>query len=137
MNGQPCAMRGKTPSRQDTVSAGGETFTVERRYERRKIALNGFRNHGWETGVFPGTNVIYGANAQGKTNLLEAVYMLSTGRPSAPGSTGSWWLRLRLASILADVFSRERQQTIKIDLRPSMQNITVNSVPQTAGELSR
>jgi len=105
-----------------------------------KIALNGFRNYGWETAEFsPGTNVIYGANAQGKTNLLEAVYMLSTGRS----------FRTRFdrelvgfgydsASILADVFSREREQTIKIDLRPGMRkSITVNSVRKTAGELSQ
>ena len=46
-----------------------------------KIALNGFRNYEWETAEFsPGTNVICGPNAQGKTNLLEAVYMLSCGR---------------------------------------------------------
>ena len=45
----------------------------------RKIALNGFRNYEFETVEFaPGTNVISGQNAQGKTNLLEAVYMLST-----------------------------------------------------------
>ena len=46
-----------------------------------KIALNGFRNYEWETAEFgSGTNVISGHNAQGKTNLLEAVYMLSAGR---------------------------------------------------------
>ena len=46
-----------------------------------RIALNGFRNYEWETvELAPGTNVISGQNAQGKTNLLESVYMLSTGR---------------------------------------------------------
>ena len=46
-----------------------------------KIALNGFRNYEWETvGFDAGTNVISGPNAQGKTNQLEAVYMLSCGR---------------------------------------------------------
>ena len=46
-----------------------------------KIALNGFRNYDFETAQFsPGTNVIFGENAQGKTNLLEAVYMLAAGR---------------------------------------------------------
>ena len=29
---------------------------------------------------FPGLNVLYGANAQGKTNLLEAIYFLITGQ---------------------------------------------------------
>ena len=46
----------------------------------QRIALNGFRNYEWETAEFdPGTNVICGPNAQGKTNLLEAVYLLSCG----------------------------------------------------------
>ena len=45
-----------------------------------RIALNGFRNYEFETADFsPGTNVIYGENAQGKTNLLEAVYILAAG----------------------------------------------------------
>ena len=46
-----------------------------------KIALNGFRNYEWETADFSSrTNVITGENAQGKTNLLEAVYLLSSGK---------------------------------------------------------
>ena len=46
-----------------------------------RIALNGWRNYAWESVTFSGdTNVITGPNAQGKTNLLEAIYMLSTGR---------------------------------------------------------
>lgn len=105
-----------------------------------KIALNGFRNYEWETVEFsPGTNLIFGPNAQGKTNLLEAVYMLAMGRS----------FRTRFdreligfgydsAEILADVFSRERRQTVKIDLRDGQRKqITVNSVRRTAAELSQ
>ena len=52
-----------------------------------RIALNGFRNYDFETADFsPGTNVIYGENAQGKTNLLESVYMLAMGRSFRPSS---------------------------------------------------
>ena len=47
----------------------------------RRIALNGWRNYDFEAVDFsPDINVIRGRNAQGKTNLLEAVYMLATGR---------------------------------------------------------
>ena len=47
----------------------------------RRIALNGWRNYDWETVEFaPDINVVRGRNAQGKTNLLEAVYMLAMGR---------------------------------------------------------
>ncbi|MFR5781582.1 MAG: AAA family ATPase [Oscillospiraceae bacterium] len=53
-----------------------------------RIALSGFRNYEWESFTFdPGTNVIRGKNGQGKTNLLEAVFMLTGGRASAPGLT--------------------------------------------------
>ena len=104
-----------------------------------KIALNGFRNYDWETAEFsPGTNVIFGANAQGKTNLLEAVYLLAMGRS----------FRTRFdrelvgfgydsAEILAEVFSHDRQQTVRLALRPGVRKtITVNAVRKTAAELS-
>ena len=105
----------------------------------RKIALNGFRNYEWETVSFDaGTNVICGANAQGKTNLLEAVYLLSTGRS----------FRTRFdrelvgfgydsAEILAELYSHGREQTVRIVLQPGQaKKIQVNSVRKTAGELS-
>lgn len=105
----------------------------------KKIALSGFRNYEWETAEFnEGTNVISGENAQGKTNLLEAVYMLSCGRSFRTrfdreligfGYSG--------AEILADLVSHDREQTIKIQLRQGMaKKITVNGVKKTAGELS-
>lgn len=45
------------------------------------VALNNFRNYSKEKIEFsPLTNVIYGDNAQGKTNILEAVYIFSHGK---------------------------------------------------------
>ena len=45
------------------------------------LILEGFRNYELSSvGFDPGINVITGENAQGKTNLLEAVYMLTCGR---------------------------------------------------------
>ena len=44
------------------------------------LRLRGFRNYGWlDVEFVPGVNLILGDNAQGKTNLLEAVFYLSTG----------------------------------------------------------
>ena len=104
-----------------------------------KIALNGFRNYEWETVDFSeNTNIICGDNAQGKTNLLEAVYYLSCGKS----------FRTRMdrelvgfsyseAEILADVFSRGREQTIRIRLCPGQaKKITVNGVRKTGTELA-
>ena len=45
------------------------------------LTLTNFRNYSKEKIEFsPHTNVIYGDNAQGKTNILEAVYIFSQGR---------------------------------------------------------
>lgn len=45
------------------------------------LTLNNFRNYeSLALSFSQGLNVIYGKNAQGKTNLLEAIYFLSTGR---------------------------------------------------------
>lgn len=47
----------------------------------KKLYLKNFRNYKEELVSFgPGLNLIYGDNGQGKTNLLEAIYFLSTGR---------------------------------------------------------
>ena len=105
----------------------------------RKIALNGFRNYEWETAEFSAdTNVICGDNAQGKTNLLEAVYLLSGGKS----------FRTRLdrelvgfdyseAEVLADIYSHGREQTVRIRICPGQaKKISVNGVKKTGSELS-
>jgi DNA replication and repair protein RecF len=46
-----------------------------------ELSLCGFRNFDSETVRFvDGVNVIYGRNAQGKTNLIEAIFYLAAGR---------------------------------------------------------
>ena len=55
----------------------------------RRIFLEGFRNYETAEAAFgENVNVITGQNAQGKTNLLEAIYYLTGANPSGPGSTG-------------------------------------------------
>lgn len=45
------------------------------------LSLTNFRNYRrLELDLRPGPSVFYGENAQGKTNLLEAVYLLATTR---------------------------------------------------------
>lgn len=47
----------------------------------KKLTLTGFRNYKSEEFNFcPGTNILYGNNAQGKTNALEALYLFSIGK---------------------------------------------------------
>ena len=45
------------------------------------IRLNNFRNYeSLEMNFDQGTNILYGDNAQGKTNILEAVYLAGTSK---------------------------------------------------------
>ena len=104
----------------------------------KRIALSGFRNYDFETVEFdPGTNVIAGENAQGKTNLLESVYMLSSGRSFRTRFDKELvGFEFSSADILADVYSHSREQTINIRLHPGCaKKIMVNGVKKTAGEL--
>lgn len=104
-----------------------------------RIALTGFRNYEFETLNFTGgINIISGNNAQGKTNLLEAVCLLSSGKS----------FRTRFdrelinfdyssASVLADVFAHDREQTISIELKPgTAKKILVNGVRKSSSELA-
>lgn len=105
----------------------------------KKIALNGFRNYEWETVEFDsGTNVISGQNAQGKTNLLEAVYMLSGGKSFRTRFDKELvGFDYSSAEILAEVESNGRDQTIKIVMKPgTAKKILVNGVKKSAGDLS-
>ncbi len=104
-----------------------------------KLALNGFRNYEWETVEFDrGTNVIFGENAQGKTNLLEAVYMLSMGKSFRTRYDRELvGFDYSSAEILAEIESQSREQTVRIILTPGQaKRITVNGVKKTASELS-
>lgn len=105
----------------------------------KKIALNGWRNYDWETVEFsPDINVITGQNAQGKTNLLEAVYMLSCGKSFRTRYDKELiGFDYSSAEILADIESHGREQTVRIDLsQGSAKRIKVNSVKKTSSELS-
>ena len=104
----------------------------------KRIALTGWRNYEWETVEFsPETNVIAGQNAQGKTNLLEAVYLLSCGKSFRTRFDRELiGFDFSAADILADIYSHGRDQTVNIQLRSGApKRILVNGVRKTAGEL--
>ena len=107
--------------------------------EIRRIALNGWRNYDFASAEFsPGTNVISGENAQGKTNLLEAVYMLTGGRSFRTRFDKELiGFDFSAGEILADVFAHGREQTVKIRLqRGQRKQIFQNGVKKTGAELS-
>lgn len=79
------------------------------------IRLRGFRNYEDFCASFvPGVNLIVGDNAQGKTNLLEAMTYLSMGR-SYRTRREQELIRLggEFAELSADVFCRGRTQNLR------------------------
>lgn len=80
-----------------------------------------------------GINIIYGENAQGKTNLLESIWLFS-GLRSFRGSKetdlirfGEDFFRTEL-----DFYGNNRQQNAKMIVSPQAKKIILNSVPMTA-----
>ena len=80
-----------------------------------ELYLNGFRNYEETTVAFvPGVNLLVGDNANGKTNLLEAIGYLSTGRAFRTRREQEL-IRFgaEYAELSAKLFSQEREQTLR------------------------
>lgn len=105
----------------------------------RRIALDGFRNYTDFTADFsPGVNVIWGENAQGKTNLLEAIGFLSGARSHrARGDKELISFHRDKGTITAEVTSRDRDFLLEVQLfRGARRRLFVNHVKcKTAAEL--
>lgn len=104
-----------------------------------KLSLRDFRNYREATvDLDPGVNLIVGDNAQGKTNLLEAVSYLGSGR-SFRAQKNSEMIRFgaEFGEIYGEVHSQERDQTLRWLLFPGRRQIFRNGAKKrTAGELS-
>lgn len=104
----------------------------------RKIALNGWRNYEFAAAEFSsGTNVITGENAQGKTNLLEAIWILS-GCRSFRGTRERDYLCFADSGpmqIQAAFDDGRRVQTITCTMQPSAgkeKRFLLNGIPVTS-----
>ena len=106
----------------------------------REIRLSGFRNYAEFSSDFSDhVNVIIGDNAQGKTNLLEAVYLISTGRSfRAKNDRELIQFGRDDARILAEAFSHGRNHTLEAHLyRQKRRQFLSNGVAlKTLGALS-
>ena len=105
------------------------------------LYLESFRNYEQQFLEFdPACNVIYGENAQGKTNLLEALAYLSCGK-SPRARTDRDMIRFggQAAVMTAGVFVREREFQVRAELsRERRRKLLINQVPvKTGAELSR
>ncbi len=80
-----------------------------------KIVLQNFRNYKeFSLDFAPGVNLIVGDNAQGKTNLLESVIYLGSGKSFRTQKTAELvGLGADFADIEGSVFSQERNQTLR------------------------
>ena len=99
-----------------------------------ELYLNGFRNYEETTVEFvPGVNLLVGDNANGKTNLLEAIGYLSTGRAFRTRREQEL-IRFgaEFADLAAELTSQEREQTLRavlfFDRRP--RRLFLNGVKQ-------
>ena len=84
------------------------------------LTLEHFRNYqGAQLTFSPGVNLIVGDNAQGKTNLLEAVSYLGSGKSFRAQRTAELIsFGAEFADLEGTVFSQEREQRIRFVLFP-------------------
>lgn len=80
-----------------------------------ELTLRNFRNYEYQQLDFsPGVNLIVGNNAQGKTNLLEAISYLGSGKSFRAQKSSEM---IRFGADFADceghVFSQDREQTLR------------------------
>ncbi len=101
-----------------------------------ELWLEGFRNYAEQHLLFDGScNVIYGENAQGKTNLLEAMVYLSCGKsPRTASDRELIGFDRDFARLTGQICSRERDFRTEILLqRGRRRQMTVNGVTAKNG----
>ena len=105
----------------------------------KSIELRNFRNYeNLDIHLDEGTNILYGDNAQGKTNILEAAYLSGTTK-SHKGSRDKEMIRFgeKESHIRTVVQKKEKEYQIDMHLRKSgSKGVAVNKIPiKKASEL--
>lgn len=105
----------------------------------KSLELNHFRNYNALTVDFEeGTNILYGNNAQGKTNILEAIYVSGTTK-SHKGSKDKEMIQFQNEEAHIRVLTEKKQKSYQIDMhlkKNRSKGIAINRIPiKKASEL--
>ena len=105
----------------------------------RSIELKNFRNYeNLEISFDEGTNILFGDNAQGKTNILEAAYMSGTTK-SHKGSRDREMIRFQNDESHIKLTVRKRDVPYRIDMhlkKNKAKGVAINGIPiRRASEL--
>lgn len=105
----------------------------------KSLELSDFRNYETLTMDFEkGTNILYGNNAQGKTNILEAIYLSGTTK-SHKGSRDKDMIRFGSEESHLRVLVEKKDSSFQIDMhlkKNRTKGIAINRIPiKKAGEL--
>ena len=96
------------------------------------IQLNNYRNYDSADVTFsPGVNIFYGNNAQGKTNLLEAVYLSGTSR-SHRSSKDKELIRFGTEEAHIRLFFRKQELSHRLDFHLKLKKpkgIAIDGIP--------
>ena len=101
----------------------------------RALRLVNFRNYTDETMLFsPGLNVVFGENARGKTNLLEAVSFAVTGStPRTPKENEVVRWDLDFARVEARITGEEGERKVAVGYAPGQKKrLTVDGAPASS-----
>lgn len=106
-----------------------------------KLLLHQFRNYEQQEIEFsPGVNVLYGNNAQGKTNVLEAIYLFSNGKSHRGVKDKELLMFDRTCgdvTLFFDAYERENRAEIELfsDKRKKIRlnGVTLNRVSKMIG----
>lgn len=92
------------------------------------ITLENYRNIKELSVDFDDVNIIWGENAQGKTNLLEAIYLFS-GAKSFRGAKDKELVKFDCdyAKMKLDFFANGREQTAEISIK-DRKTVTLNGI---------
>ncbi len=97
----------------------------------KRILLQNYRNYeSLNLDLTRNVNILCGQNAQGKTNLLEAIYFCATGRSHRTAYDRECIRAGEEEALIKILYEKHRDDTVEIDLRKNgRKSVAVNGFP--------